>query len=50
MAALGLQRVGQRLRLAFDALTYISVIVPEIVIALATLVLFATRLRPGLRA
>lgn len=42
MAALGLQRVGTRVRLAFDALTYISVIVPEIVIALATLVLFAT--------
>jgi spermidine/putrescine transport system permease protein len=42
MAALGLQRVGKRMRLAFDALTYVSVIVPEIVIALATLVLFAT--------
>jgi spermidine/putrescine transport system permease protein len=42
MAALGLQRVGKRIRLAFDGLTYMSVIVPEIVIALATLVLFAT--------
>jgi spermidine/putrescine transport system permease protein len=42
MAALGLQRVGSRLRLGFDALTYMSVIVPEIVIALATLVLFST--------
>ncbi len=42
MAALGLQRVGRRLRLAFDTLTYMSVIVPEIVIALSTLVLFAT--------
>jgi spermidine/putrescine transport system permease protein len=42
MAALGLQRVGKRVRLGFDALTYMSVIVPEIVIALATLVLFAT--------
>ena len=42
MAALGLQRVGKRLRVAFDGLTYMSVIVPEIVIALATLVLFAT--------
>ena len=31
--------------MAFDALTYISVIVPEIVIALATLVLFATGVR-----
>ena len=42
MAALGLQRVGKKSRLFFDALTYISIIVPEIVIALATLVLFAT--------
>jgi spermidine/putrescine transport system permease protein len=42
MAALGLQRVGRKLRMAFDALTYTSIIVPEIVIALATLVLFAT--------
>jgi spermidine/putrescine transport system permease protein len=42
MAALGLQRVGKRMRLAFDALIYTSVIVPEIVIALATLILFAT--------
>lgn len=42
MAALGLQRVGRKVRLGFDALTYISIIVPEIVIALSTLVLFAT--------
>jgi spermidine/putrescine transport system permease protein len=42
MAALGLQRVPHRLRLVFDVLTYISIIVPEIVIALATLVFFAT--------
>jgi spermidine/putrescine transport system permease protein len=42
MAALGLQRVGKKSRLFFDALTYTSIIVPEIVIALATLVLFAT--------
>jgi spermidine/putrescine transport system permease protein len=42
MAALGLQRVGRKTRLLFDALTYTSIIVPEIVIALATLVLFAT--------
>jgi spermidine/putrescine transport system permease protein len=41
MAALGLQRVRHRLRLVFDALTYVSVIVPEIVIALATLILFS---------
>ncbi|HEX5826490.1 MAG TPA: ABC transporter permease [Candidatus Limnocylindrales bacterium] len=42
MAALGLQRVGRRTRMGFDALTYISIIVPEIVIALSTLVLFAS--------
>ena len=42
MAALGLQRVGRKLRTTFDALTYTSIIVPEIVIALSTLVLFAT--------
>ena len=42
MAALGLQRVGKKLRLVFDGLTYISIIVPEIVIALSTLVLFAS--------
>src|SRR2546423_3291059 len=41
MAALGLQRVKHRVRIVFDALTYISVIVPEIVIALATLILFS---------
>ena len=42
MAALGLQRVPRFVRLPFDALTYVSVIVPELVIALATLVFFAT--------
>ncbi len=42
MAALGLQRVGKRLRIVFDGMTYISIIVPEIVIALSTLVLFAS--------
>lgn len=42
MAALGLQRVPKRLRVGFDALTYVSIIVPEIVIALSTLVLFAS--------
>jgi spermidine/putrescine transport system permease protein len=41
MAALGLQRVRPRFRGAFEALTYISVIIPEIVIALATLILFS---------
>lgn len=42
MAALALQRVPKPVRIAFDALTYVSIIVPEIVIALATLVFFAT--------
>ena len=42
MAALGLQRVPKGVRIGFDALTYISIIVPEIVIALSTLVLFAS--------
>lgn len=41
MAALGLQRVGKRTRMFFDALTFVSVIIPEIVIALASLVLFS---------
>jgi spermidine/putrescine transport system permease protein len=42
MAALGLQRVRKGVRLGYDALTYVSVIVPEIVIALATLVFFSS--------
>ncbi len=42
MAALGIQRISKRWRLLFDALTYVSIIVPEIVIALATLVFFAS--------
>jgi spermidine/putrescine transport system permease protein len=42
MAALGLQRVPKRIRIGFDSLTYISIIVPEVVIALATLVMFAS--------
>jgi spermidine/putrescine transport system permease protein len=42
MAALGLQRTPKWFRLPFDALTYVSVIVPELVIAIATLVFFAS--------
>ena len=42
MAALGLQRTPKWFRLPFDALTYVSVIVPELVIAVATLVFFAS--------
>lgn len=42
MAALGLQRAPRWFRGPFEALTFISIIVPEIVIALATLVFFST--------
>jgi spermidine/putrescine transport system permease protein len=42
MAALGLQRAPRWVRVPMDILTYVSVIVPEIVIALATLVFFAS--------
>lgn len=42
MAALGIQRAPRWFRMPFDALTYISIIVPELVIALATLVFFAS--------
>jgi spermidine/putrescine transport system permease protein len=42
MAALGLQRAPRWFRVPFDGITYISVIVPELVIALATLVFFAS--------
>jgi spermidine/putrescine transport system permease protein len=42
MAALGLQRVPRWIRIPFDGLTYVSVIVPELVIALATLIFFAS--------
>ena len=42
MAALGLQRVPRRFKMVFDGLTYVSIIVPEIVIALSTLVMFAS--------
>jgi spermidine/putrescine transport system permease protein len=42
MAALGLQRAPKWFQRPFEALTFISIIVPEIVIALATLVFFST--------
>ena len=41
-AALGLQRMPKWFRLPFDGLTYTSVVVPELVIALATLVFFGS--------
>ena len=42
MAALGLQRAPRWFRTPFEALTFVSIIVPEIVIALATLVFYST--------
>jgi len=42
MAALGLQRAPKWFRIPFDGMTYVSIIVPELVIALATLVFFAS--------
>ena len=46
MAALGLSRTPKWFRIPFDALTYISIIIPELVIALATLVFFASTIGP----
>ena len=42
MAALALQQVRGALRVAFDALTYIAIIIPGIVIGIATLVALVT--------
>lgn len=42
LAALGMQRLGRRKRIFFEGLTYVSIIIPEIVIALATLIFFRT--------
>ena len=47
MAALGLQRAPRWFRVPFDGITYVSVIVPELVIALATLIFFATTIGRG---
>ena len=47
MAALGLQRTPRWFRVPFDAITYVSVIVPELVIALATLIFFASTIGRG---
>lgn len=40
LAVFGLERVGPRVRLLFDALTYAAIIIPGIVIGIATLVAF----------
>lgn len=47
MAALGLQRAPRWFKVPFDAITYVSVIVPELVIALATLIFFASTIGRG---
>jgi len=41
-AAMGLRNVGRRTRLAFDGFMFSALIVPEIVIAIASLLFFAT--------
>jgi spermidine/putrescine transport system permease protein len=41
-AAIGLRNVGRRTRTAFDAFMYMALIVPEIVIAIASLLFFVT--------
>lgn len=46
-AAVGLRNVGRRTRLAFDGFMFSALIVPEIVIAIASLLFFAT-LAPSL--
>ncbi|MGQ0668281.1 MAG: ABC transporter permease [Actinomycetota bacterium] len=46
-AAIGLRNVGRRTRTAFDAFMYMALVVPEIVIAIGSLLFFAT-LVPGL--
>lgn len=40
LAVFGLQRVGPRVRMLFDALTYCAIIIPGIVIGIATLIAF----------
>ncbi|HEV3473915.1 MAG TPA: ABC transporter permease, partial [Actinomycetota bacterium] len=41
-AAIGLRNVGRRSRAAFDSVMYTTLIVPEIVIAIASLLFFVT--------
>jgi spermidine/putrescine transport system permease protein len=53
LAALGLERMRGPLRAAFDALTYIAIMVPGVVIGIATLIAFVTVFEianPGLAA
>lgn len=53
LAALGLERMRGALRAAFDALIYIAIMVPGVVIGIATLIAFVTvfeLVNPGLAA
>src|SRR3990170_3682148 len=40
LAALALQRVGPRLRVLYDTLTYVAIVIPGIVIGISSLVFF----------
>jgi spermidine/putrescine transport system permease protein len=42
LAAIGMQRVGRRLRTAFETIVYGTIVTPEIVIAIASLLFFVT--------
>ena len=42
LAAIGMQRVGPRTRTAFEAMVYGTIVTPEIVIAIASLLFFVT--------
>src|SRR6266849_647596 len=42
LAAIGMQRVGRRTRTAFEVLVYGTIVTPEIVIAIASLLFFVT--------
>ncbi|WP_426149889.1 ABC transporter permease [Pseudomonas sp. DC3000-4b1] len=53
LAVFGLERLGPRVRLVFDALTYCAIIVPGIVIGISTLIAFMSLfdlVNPWLRA
>src|SRR2546425_5388664 len=42
LAAIGMQRVGRRMRTAFETMVYGTIVTPEIVIAIASLLFFVT--------
>ena len=46
MAALGLERMSGALRGLFDALIYVAIMVPGVVIGIATLIAFVTVFEP----